>query len=166
MLAAIVQLQRLTGMRPGELLELRPEDVDRSVEPWVYRPPSGGKTLHMEKSRRVFVGARGRELLREFLDQAERGELVFRVQSLRSDQLVPITLYSYRLALAAACRRAGVPVIRPNQIRHTRATELDSLGVSAEEIAASLGNSREVVERVYIDSPGERAAKRVAEQYG
>jgi len=37
-LEAILRLQRLTGMRPGEVLELRPCDIDRSREPWLYVP--------------------------------------------------------------------------------------------------------------------------------
>lgn len=165
-LSAIVRIQRLTGMRPGELLELRPEDVDCAHLPWCYRPPSGGKTLHLEKARRVFIGTKARELLTPFLRAAKPGQLVFRVKARRGEGEVGISGTYYRQWIADACKRVGVPVFKPNQIRHTRATELDELGVPASEIAASLGNSAEVVERVYIDSPGTRAAKRVAEEHG
>src|SRR5690606_32527356 len=34
----MVELQLLTGARPGELCSLRPIDVDRSGEVWEYRP--------------------------------------------------------------------------------------------------------------------------------
>ncbi len=36
----MVRLQRLTGVRPGEVCILRPMDLDRSGDVWVYRPES------------------------------------------------------------------------------------------------------------------------------
>lgn len=32
--AAMIQLQRLTGMRPGEVVQLRPGDIERFGEIW------------------------------------------------------------------------------------------------------------------------------------
>src|SRR5581483_8639846 len=37
-LHALVSVQRLTGARSGELVIMRPCDIDRSRSPWVYRP--------------------------------------------------------------------------------------------------------------------------------
>ncbi len=39
-IADMVKLQRLTGMRPGELVIMRPQDIDRSTHDgvWVYTP--------------------------------------------------------------------------------------------------------------------------------
>jgi integrase len=39
--ADMVRLQRLTGMRPAEVCILRPGDIDRSGEVWNYRPQDG-----------------------------------------------------------------------------------------------------------------------------
>ena len=36
--ADMVRIQLLTGMRPGELCQLRPTDIDRSGEIWVFTP--------------------------------------------------------------------------------------------------------------------------------
>lgn len=36
--AAMIRLQRLTGMRPGEVCAMRLEDVDRSGDAWTYCP--------------------------------------------------------------------------------------------------------------------------------
>lgn len=36
--AAMIELQRLTRMRPGEVVIMRPCDVDRSGDVWVYNP--------------------------------------------------------------------------------------------------------------------------------
>ena len=64
---AMVELQRLTGMRPGEACRLRPCDVDRSAEVWVYRP-ARHKTQHKGKSRVVVVGPKARAVLAPFLE--------------------------------------------------------------------------------------------------
>jgi integrase len=65
--AAMVRLQRFTGMRPQEVVELRPTDIDMSDPScWVYRP-GRHKGEHHEKDRVVFVGPRAQEVLRPFL---------------------------------------------------------------------------------------------------
>lgn len=51
--ADMVRLQRLTGSRPGEVCSLRPCDLDRSSDVWLYYP-SEHKTEHHQKEK--FVG--------------------------------------------------------------------------------------------------------------
>jgi integrase len=65
-LRAMVELQRLTGMRPGEACRLRLAEVDRSGEVWVYRPVHH-KTAHHGKTRAVHFGPRAQALVAEFL---------------------------------------------------------------------------------------------------
>jgi len=38
--ADMVRVHRLTACRPGEVCSMRPKDIDRSVDPWEYRPES------------------------------------------------------------------------------------------------------------------------------
>lgn len=64
--ADMVRLQRLTGMRPAEVCLLRPLDLDRSREVWCYRPASH-KTQHHGRERIVFVGPQGQALLLKYL---------------------------------------------------------------------------------------------------
>lgn len=64
--AAMVELQRLTGMRPGEVCILRPRDVDTSGAVWTYRP-FHHKTEHHGRDRVVFIGPKGQDVLRRFL---------------------------------------------------------------------------------------------------
>ena len=52
--ADMVRFQRLTGCRPGEVCSVRPCDIDRSGDVWVYRPDAH-KTEHYEKDRVVVV---------------------------------------------------------------------------------------------------------------
>lgn len=63
---AMVELQRLTGMRPGEVCNLTLGEVDRSGEPWLYRP-SRHKTAHHGRDRVVPFGPRARAVVTSFL---------------------------------------------------------------------------------------------------
>jgi hypothetical protein len=65
-LAAMVQVQRLSAMRPGEVVIMRARDLDMSREPWTYRPPSH-KGQHHAKDCEIPIGPRGREIIRKFL---------------------------------------------------------------------------------------------------
>jgi integrase len=65
-LQAMVRLQRLTGMRSGELCVLRTCDVDTSKEVWVYRPRSH-KTAYRGHERAIPIGPKGQAVLKPFL---------------------------------------------------------------------------------------------------
>lgn len=63
---AIVQMQLFTGARPGEILIMRPCDIDRSGRIWVYKP-SDHKTASRGLDRDIYIGPRGQEVLSPFL---------------------------------------------------------------------------------------------------
>lgn len=69
-LADMVRLQRLTGMRPGEVCQLRPGDVSITTEPWQYRPEQH-KTKHHGRERIIFLGPRAQDVLRPYLLRPE-----------------------------------------------------------------------------------------------
>jgi integrase len=167
--AAVLELQRHSGMRPGEVLELRPEDLDRTREPWRYEPSSGGKNLHREKPRRAWIGPKGRAVLTPFLTVADVGQPVFRLRRRRAGKakgLLAVRIETLRAAISRGCELAGVGVWTPNQLRHAKATEVQRRYEDDELVAAALGNSPEVARRVYVDNPGDAVAKRVAEELG
>ena len=66
---AMIQLQRMTGMRPGEVTIMRLCDLDRADEIWVYRP-TRHKTTHLGVRKEVPLGPKSQELLRSFLNRA------------------------------------------------------------------------------------------------
>ena len=84
---ALVQLQRYTGMRPGEVVIMRGIDLEMVSKVWLYRPgsdqgPHGKhKTAHRGQSRIILIGPRAQEVLRpwirlnlqEFLFQPKEG---------------------------------------------------------------------------------------------
>ncbi|HEV7280668.1 MAG TPA: site-specific integrase [Pirellulaceae bacterium] len=63
---AMICLQMLTGMRPGEVVQMRPCDVDARGEIWVYRPPRH-KNEWRGRDRVVPLGPKAQRILRLFL---------------------------------------------------------------------------------------------------
>lgn len=73
---AVVELQRLTGMRSGEVLAMRGCDVDAKGGVWYYRPGRHKTVLH-GKVREVPLGPRARDVLRPWL-RPDPAEYLFR----------------------------------------------------------------------------------------
>lgn len=63
---AMISLQLLTGMRPGEVVSLRGAGLDTTGHLWVYRP-ARHKTAHHGHQRSIYIGPRAQEILRPFL---------------------------------------------------------------------------------------------------
>jgi integrase len=133
----MVRLQRLTGCRPDEVCGIRPCDVSRSADVWVYRPESH-KTQHHGRERLVFIGPKAQAILAPYLlrettaycfTPAEAEEQFRRAKSLtrrtplscgnrsgskvvRHPQRRPGDRYdanSYRRAIHRACDAAFIP---------------------------------------------------------
>jgi integrase len=64
--AAMVRLQMLTGMRSGEVCQMRTCDVDTSGDLWAYRPQHH-KTEHLDVTREIWLGPRAQALLSPWL---------------------------------------------------------------------------------------------------
>jgi integrase len=176
--AAMVRLQLLTGARPGEVLSLRASDLEATGKVWVYRPRRH-KTAHLGRDRLVLIGPRGQEVLRpwlrpelgayvfspaasEALRQAERGARR-RTKPTPSERARrdatrgrgrPLaeryTTNTYAQAITRACVRAGVPQWSPNQLRHTRATELRR-DHGLEVVKAVLGHATVETSQLYAE---------------
>lgn len=67
--AAMIQLQRYTGMRPCEVVSLRVCDIDQSGEVWIYEPLDH-KNAWRGHRRQIPIGPKGREAIESFLDRA------------------------------------------------------------------------------------------------
>ena len=67
--ADMVQLQRLTGARPGEICDIRPGDINRkSIRGNTCRKRH--KTEHHDRPRVIFIGAKGQQILLPYLLRA------------------------------------------------------------------------------------------------
>ncbi|QGJ68633.1 Site-specific tyrosine recombinase XerC [Planctomycetales bacterium 10988] len=77
--AALVQVQRLTGCRPGEVVLLRACDIDRSGDVWIYEPQEH-KNQWREQSRIIPLGPKAQAILNPYLVLPEK---VLKIQFLR-----------------------------------------------------------------------------------
>lgn len=65
-IADMLRIQRLTGMRPAEVCMLRPCDIERNSDIWLYRPTTH-KTQHRGKKRVIFIGPQAQGVLLRYL---------------------------------------------------------------------------------------------------
>jgi integrase len=71
---AMIDLQLLTGMRPGEVVSMCRADLDTSGDIWIYTP-SSHKTRHHGHKRVVPLGPKAKEVLKPFLTPGLRDHL-------------------------------------------------------------------------------------------
>jgi integrase len=65
---AMVRFQLATGCRPAEVCQIRPMDIDRTGPIWEYRPPDH-KLVHKNKTRVIFIGPAGQEIIGPYIDR-------------------------------------------------------------------------------------------------
>lgn len=63
---ALIDLQLLTGARPGELVNIRPCDIDTSGPVWIANIQKH-KTAHHGRERFLFFGPKAQQVLRPFM---------------------------------------------------------------------------------------------------
>lgn len=116
---AMVHLQALTGMRPGEVCRLRGDEIDRDGPAgcWVYRP-ARHKTAWRGHSRDVVLGPRAQRVLRPWLTDG------YLFPSRAGSNLPHLAENSYGHAVADACRAASCEAWTPNRLRHSAATAI------------------------------------------
>ena len=83
---AMIQLQLLTGMRPGEVVIMRACDIDRTRRPWVYRPVEH-KTQHHGKDRVVTFGPRAERIIKPFVRRRAARAYLFSPQEATQEWL-------------------------------------------------------------------------------
>jgi integrase len=180
---AMIRLQLVTGMRPGEVILMRGIDIDMSGKIWEYRPASH-KTQHHGIDRVVFLGPRAQELLRDWL-RADVQAYLFspreairemnqlraknakgtRDQSKAKRRCKPrkkpgdhYTPTSYCYAIHKACKRLDIPVWGPNRLRHNAATFLrQEFGIEAARVI--LGHSSAAITEIYAEMDRKKAAE-------
>ncbi len=162
----MVAVQVSTGMRPSELLSMRPCDIDRSSEVWMYHPATH-KNINKGKARTIAIVDHVREILENYLNRADDAYLFSPSESERERNAIrrsrrkskvqpsqqdrskatrcrpPRDRYtsdSYRRAIRYACVKAKVEPWSPYAIRHLTAVVVrDVLGLESSQVI--LGHS-------------------------
>ena len=166
-LKAMIRIHVATGMRPSELCRIRPRDIDRSGDVWVYRPKKH-KNANRGKLKAVPLIGDAREAIIDYLARDPDAYCFSPAESMawhrarqranRKTKVQPsqvsrangnprkqpgecFTSTSYRQSIQRAAKRAKVQHWFPYQIRHLAGTVIrDALGVEAAQ--AVLGHSR------------------------
>jgi len=184
---AMIDLQLLTGMRPGEVVIMRRRDIYKSKSTWMYRPDSH-KTEHHGIERRVFLGPRAQLVLQPFLSRKEddylfspRDAMVELKRERRRKSKDPkirrtadfkiaasdrigerYTPNSYQNAIYKACKRQGIAPWGPNRLRHNAATLLrEQYGIEAARVI--LGHTSPATTEIYAEVDRGKAADIMAE---
>lgn len=161
-LADLIRVQSLTGMRPGEVVAMLPEEIDRGGDVWVYEVGRVNKNLHRDKPRRVAIGPRAAAILAPYLAAAEPGR-----PAIRWPSGTAVAVDAYGKAIRAACVRAGVEPWTPHQLRHALATRVAIEVRSLDHAAAAIGDDPATAAAVYVHvRPQDLAAIEVARRMG
>jgi len=190
--AAMVRVQLLTGCRVGEVVAMRPRDVDRSCEPWEYRPASH-KTDYREGDRSIALGPKAQAVVGSFLRRSPDAPMFDPREAATRDVRPSYDRRTYAQAIYRDCDRAFPhPVISrikrsrsvklteaqkrelaewrkrhrwsPLQLRHTAGTMVRrEFGLEAAQ--AVLGHARADVTQVYAERLRE-TAREVARAVG
>ncbi|WP_435005118.1 tyrosine-type recombinase/integrase [Tundrisphaera lichenicola] len=189
----LLRFQRLTGCRPGEASGLRWDEISPAPKAGVrWEPqvitirPDRVKTRHQtDRARKIYVTDPVARLLRALerlpgrhpevvfphmrgTGAAARGELdPLAGEPWPSGSAASAKLHALRKA-AIEAGVSGVEATGPTKLvayanRHGYASEGASLGFSDEQIAEQLGNSAEVLRKVYAHTIEDRAAERARE---
>lgn len=159
-IAAMVKLQLLTGMRPGEVCGLRKQMVKQIEGQWVADYGIEHKMAYRKQSRIVSLGPKSMTLLKDWLAKCPSEEsYVFRPTDQKGSRgkLKRFTRYGYRESIRWACRKAGIPHIAPNRIRHTAAEEIRKK-YGLEAVQAVLGHKSRVSSERYAPTVKELAS--------
>jgi integrase len=179
-LAAMVRVQLLTGMRPGEVCQMRGVDVETAGTVWMYRPPAH-KTSHHGHTRVILLGPKTQDVLRPLLAEAGHG-YVFdsrracaearatragssagmrpKKDRARKNAKRPMLYYkpsTYANAVRRACEKASVPSWHPHQLRHNAATAIRR-EFGLDMARAVLGHHSPQITELYAELDLDRAA--------
>lgn len=191
---ALVELLRVTGMRPAEACGMTFGQVDRTAAVWLYAPRHH-KTAHKGKGRVVALGETAKAVIvahlggkvpgpdeflfsparqREQIDAAKRARRKSKVQpsQVSRKKAKPARAPGERFtpealchAVRRACKKAKVAPWSPYQLRHLVGAELREK-FSLEHVRAALGHSHASMSAHYAKGADLKLAAEVAERAG
>ena len=169
-LAAMIEVQLLTGMRPMEVVRLTPSHITpgRDGVHIFHARGTAAKLLHRRVRRMIPIGPKAWEIL-EARRPADPTAPYFRPSDARRERealgtLTPgprvrpdrYTSGMYGRAVARACKRAKLPRWAPNQLRHVAATDL-AMSEGLEVARLVLGHSKPSMTANYVHAPDAKA---------
>jgi integrase len=183
----LIELQRVTGARSGELCVMRACDIDMTGRIWIYRPERH-KNQYREQCREIYLGPKAQAIIKPFLKPSTEAYLFSpkeareeRYRELRAKRKTPVQPSqvdrrkarpkrlprerydpnSYREAVTDACVKASVPSWHPHQLRHNAATRLRrEFGLEISRIL--LGHKSIIATQIYAEADRTAAMEVIA----
>lgn len=171
----MVEVHLAGAMRAQDVVVMRPCDLDRTQEEWLYVPSTYKTEHHENASRRIWLGGRAQAALQPFLDVTSPTGWLFPSQGRgRHFGQGPghLTVSGYRSLIRGALRRANqsrlksglepLPHWFPLQVRRTALTRLKE-EVGAEAAQAAGGHRQMSTTDLYtrrMDALAREAARR------
>jgi len=188
---AMIELESITGMRPGEARIMRGADIEIKKDLWIYRP-QWHKTEHcgQDHTREIYLGPRAQLILQPFMHTLDylftpKDSDAWLREQKRVGRKTPMTpsqikraeraaqrrrqfepFYSknaFARCVKRACRKAGLAKgFTPNMLRHSAAGIFRrEFGLDSAQIL--LGHKHAKITEIYAAADRERAMKIVAE---
>lgn len=183
---AMIQVQRYSAARAGEVCIMRPIDIDTTGKVWLYRP-SAHKNAHRGHDRIIYLGSKAQKAVKPLLagravdaymfspreSMAERRAANATKGKPRRDDQKPtptaterkirdkFTADSYRRAITRACEAANIPSWSTHQLRHLAATNARK-EFGAEAALLVLGDKSTRLVDVYAEKDHARAQEVIA----
>lgn len=190
-IADMVRVQRLTGCRPGEIVIMRPIDIDRTGEVWVYRP-AVHKLSWRGKDRSIVLGPKCQSIITAYLDRPEEEYCFAPTESeklrhidmrrKRKSKVQPsqvsrkkknpkrkpgdhYTPGTYARRIRDVCVREKIPHWTPNQLRKAAAVQIRET-FDLEGARAVLGHHESTTTSQFYAVEDVRRAAEIAKQIG
>jgi integrase len=174
-IAAMLQVQRLSGMRPDEVTIMRPCDIEHMLDLWVYRPESH-KLDWRGIEKEILLGPQAQAILEPWLQNRDSESYLFspkevaeasylarrekdvtkpRVCRRRRPPRDHYTDDTYRRAVQRICKSLGIPSWSPGRLRHNAGTEVrQAYGVEGAQLV--LGHRKLSTTEIYAEKNREK----------
>ena len=154
---ALVRLMAATGLRAGEVCDLRVSDVDLRGKTLVVRRGKGGK------GRRIGIGPQAARALDRYL-RARRAHRLAATDALWLGEMGRSFGYQgLARALGLRAKAAGIDRFHPHRLRHSFASRWLAAGGSEDGLMATAGwTSRDMISRYTSDTAQSRAIEEAA----
>jgi len=185
-IVAMIRLQQLTAMRPGEVTQITTGEIDRRQKGAWFICPEQHKNAHRGKGRAIALGPKAIEIITPWLradpekpifSPAERVVFLRETQRAKRKSKVPPSqeerkvadpkrkpgesydTRSYGRAIMRVCQREGIEVWSPNQLRKLAINLAANRGGKQRAQAFAGHLDSETTERFYLEQDRQLAAE-------
>ena len=148
----MMDLAILTGARPGELVYLTSEMIDRTGDVW-QATLQDHKMRYKGRRRVLYFGPQAQAIAKKYINEKAKQERLF-----------PMRRDTFSNAIKRACRKLEIPTFTGHWLRHNAGTKFRKLG-GLDAAQVMLGHSHADVTQVYANADDAQAIE-IAREHG